>query len=38
MSRPKQPSSQQEGDFVITMGCGDIFRMVPDLLGALEKE
>lgn len=28
----------QEGDFVITMGCGDIFRMVPDLLGALEKE
>jgi len=24
------------GDFIITMGCGDIYRMVPDLLGALE--
>ena len=24
------------GDFIITMGCGDIFRMVPELLGALE--
>jgi protein-tyrosine-phosphatase len=23
-------------DYVITMGCGDIFRMVPELLGALE--
>lgn len=27
-----------EGDFVITMGCGDIYRMVPDLLGALERK
>lgn len=27
----------KEGDFIITMGCGDIFRMVPDLLSALEK-
>ena len=26
-----------EGDFIITMGCGDIYRMVPSLLGALEK-
>ena len=25
-----------DGDFIITMGCGDIFRMVPELLGALE--
>ncbi len=27
----------KEGDFIITMGCGDIYRMVPDLLSALEK-
>jgi UDP-N-acetylmuramate--alanine ligase len=26
----------KEGDFIITMGCGDINRMVPDLLAALE--
>jgi UDP-N-acetylmuramate--alanine ligase len=25
------------GDFIITMGCGDINRMVPDLLAALER-
>lgn len=25
------------GDFIITMGCGDIFRMVPELLSALEQ-
>jgi UDP-N-acetylmuramate--alanine ligase len=24
-----------EGDFIITMGCGDVYRMVPDLLQAL---
>ncbi|MFM1950656.1 MAG: hypothetical protein RL418_343 [Actinomycetota bacterium] len=24
----------ESGDFIITMGCGDIFRMVPDLLKA----
>jgi len=24
------------GDFIITMGCGDIYRMVPQLLAALE--
>ena len=24
------------GDFIITMGCGDVYRMVPDLLKALE--
>lgn len=27
----------QSGDFIITMGCGDIYRMVPQLLGALEQ-
>jgi UDP-N-acetylmuramate--alanine ligase len=26
----------QNGDFIITMGCGDIYRMVPALLEALE--
>ena len=26
-----------EGDFIMTMGCGDIYRMVPELLEALEK-
>jgi UDP-N-acetylmuramate--alanine ligase len=25
-----------EGDFVVTMGCGDVYRMVPELLEALE--
>jgi UDP-N-acetylmuramate--alanine ligase len=24
------------GDFIITMGCGDVYRMVPELLAALE--
>ena len=24
------------GDFIITMGCGDVYRMVPELLEALE--
>ncbi len=27
----------KEGDFIITMGCGDVYRMVPALLDALEK-
>jgi UDP-N-acetylmuramate--alanine ligase len=27
----------REGDFIITMGCGDIYRMVPELLSALEQ-
>jgi len=27
----------KSGDFIITMGCGDVYRMVPDLLSALEK-
>lgn len=27
----------REGDFIITMGCGDVYRMVPQLLGALER-
>jgi UDP-N-acetylmuramate--alanine ligase len=27
----------EPGDFIVTMGCGDIFRMVPELLSALEK-
>ena len=26
-----------EGDFIMTMGCGDVYRMVPALLDALEK-
>lgn len=25
-----------DGDFIVTMGCGDVYRMVPDLLKALE--
>jgi len=25
------------GDFIVTMGCGDVYRMVPELLQALEK-
>ena len=25
------------GDFIVTMGCGDVYRMVPALLDALEK-
>ncbi|MFM6977994.1 MAG: UDP-N-acetylmuramate--L-alanine ligase [Micrococcales bacterium] len=25
------------GDFIITMGCGDVYRMVPEILEALEK-
>ena len=25
------------GDFILTMGCGDVYRMVPQLLEALEK-
>ena len=29
-------SLAREGDFIMTMGCGDIYRMVPDLLKALE--
>ena len=29
-------SLASEGDFIITMGCGDVYRMVPALLGALE--
>lgn len=30
-------SVAQSGDFIITMGCGDIYRMVPELLDALGK-
>lgn len=26
----------EAGDFIITMGCGDVYRMVPELLEALE--
>ncbi len=29
-------SLAHEGDFIITMGCGDVYRMVPALLAALE--
>ncbi|WP_022890123.1 UDP-N-acetylmuramate--L-alanine ligase [Agromyces italicus] len=28
----------REGDFVITLGCGDVYRIVPQLLGSLERE
>jgi UDP-N-acetylmuramate--alanine ligase len=24
------------GDFIVTMGCGDVYRMVPQLLQALK--
>lgn len=34
----KAAALASDGDFVITMGCGDIYRMVPDLLGALEQK
>ena len=27
----------KSGDFVITMGCGDVYRQVPDIIKALEK-
>ena len=27
-----------EGDFIITMGCGDVYRMCPELLEALESK
>ena len=30
-------SLAKPGDFIITMGCGDVYRMVPELLEALEK-
>jgi UDP-N-acetylmuramate--alanine ligase len=26
------------GDFVVTMGCGDVYRMVPELLEALQSK
>jgi len=26
----------REGDFVVTLGCGDVYRIVPQLLGALD--
>ena len=31
-------SIAEEGDFVITLGCGDVYRIVPQLLGSLERE
>lgn len=30
-------SIAKDGDFIITMGCGDVYKMVPGLLAALEK-
>lgn len=30
-------SLAKKGDFIMTMGCGDIYRMVPELLEALEQ-
>jgi UDP-N-acetylmuramate--alanine ligase len=29
-------SLASKGDFIITMGCGDVYRMVPELLDALK--
>lgn len=26
----------QEGDYVITLGCGDVYRIIPQILGSLE--
>ncbi|MGH3705540.1 MAG: UDP-N-acetylmuramate--L-alanine ligase [Agromyces sp.] len=31
-------SIARSGDFVITLGCGDVYRIVPQLLGSLERE
>lgn len=31
-------SLARDGDFIVTMGCGDVYRMVPDILQALEHE
>jgi UDP-N-acetylmuramate--alanine ligase len=28
----------RDGDFIITLGCGDVYRIVPQLLGALERD
>ncbi|MFM5903725.1 MAG: UDP-N-acetylmuramate--L-alanine ligase [Microbacteriaceae bacterium] len=33
---PVVASLARDGDFIITMGCGDVYRMVPALLKALE--
>lgn len=30
-------SLAQSGDFIMTMGCGDVYRIVPEILAALEK-
>lgn len=28
----------RDGDFVVTLGCGDVYRIVPQILGSLERE
>ena len=33
----KAASLADSGDFIVTMGCGDVYRMVPELLQALKK-
>ena len=33
---PVAASLASDGDFIITMGCGDVYRMVPQLLASLE--
>ena len=33
----KAASLAESGDFIVTMGCGDVYRMVPQLLQALKK-
>ncbi|WP_207457833.1 UDP-N-acetylmuramate--L-alanine ligase [Desertivibrio insolitus] len=30
-------SVAKDGDFIITLGCGDVYRIVPQLLGSLEQ-
>jgi UDP-N-acetylmuramate--alanine ligase len=30
-------SLAEAGDFIVTMGCGDVYRMVPEILAALKK-
>ncbi|WOF21839.1 UDP-N-acetylmuramate--L-alanine ligase [Microbacterium betulae] len=30
-------SIAREGDYVVTLGCGDVYRIIPQVLGALER-
>jgi UDP-N-acetylmuramate--alanine ligase len=33
----KAAALAKSGDFIVTMGCGDVYRMVPQLLQALKE-